>query len=124
MDALEERLLRELTWSALHEALHPILLGDDAAGSSYHAVALVWSATLADLVPTSARAEITAELYHWLDRRQSDPGGATDAAENLVWSIATNLWHREYLDDWDPRQEPEVARVLQQLASFPKGSYR
>ncbi len=54
------------------------------------------------------KMQVVARLYWCLIHG----GEGIEDAENLVWSIAKDLKGVGYLSEWDPMQDPEVAKYL------------
>lgn len=88
------------------------ILSDRSQQSYWNAAASVvyWLLPLPSEITTPKMA-IVARLYWCLI--QDGPG--MEDSENLVWSIAKDLKGVDYLSDWEPLKDPEVAKYLAEM---------
>ena len=91
----------------LRESLE--ILSDPNLQKYWHSSSAIiyWLLPMPDQIEIPKMA-IVARLYWCLIQ----DGDSMDEAENLVWSIAKDLKGVEYLSEWEPMKDPEVAKYL------------
>ena len=104
-----EGLIETVGWGPISAALDQVLEDSRRPLAHYEVVAeVLWGAVLDRRALDADR--VIAQLLHRLE--------PADAAENnLVWSIAAKLKGEAYLSEYQPREDPGVARHLRRLAA-------
>ncbi|NMO21898.1 hypothetical protein HPC49_50785 [Pyxidicoccus fallax] len=91
----------------VRDALLAILRDDSHAEAWRGVMEIIWESFV-------GRCELPADEVIALLCFRFD-GNGNDADENLAWSITSNLKHRGYLGEYDPRHDPPIRARIEAL---------
>ena len=102
-----EKLIEECGWEETYETVLSILQCDDRTEEDWHtAMEVLWGGVL-DGRDMDVNKVIAALYYRFEDAGEDE--------NNLAWSIASKLKGKSYLSNYEPTEDPEIIKELEEL---------
>jgi hypothetical protein len=113
LDAEIEKLAQDIGWDNVLKEAYRTLASYKVMGLWYVAALVIGWAAKDGLQMPIPEKEIIACLYWCLDKYENLGMSGFADGENLVWSTTCSLAKISYASDWQPREDPEIQRMVE-----------